>query len=95
MHDKGVPLRDSLWNIVEADDKISCMSDCDLTLLTQKINTALVFGRIQKQCDALFEHASKLYGGPANLLPYKDKESVIETLQALYECLQELSEEIV
>ncbi len=43
MHDKGVSMRDSLWNIVEADDKIGCVSDRDLTLLTQKINTAIVF----------------------------------------------------
>jgi hypothetical protein len=66
MYDKGVPMRDSLWNIVEADDKIGCVSDRDLTLLTLKINTAIVFWKDpQEQCDALFEHASKL---PAKLL---------------------------
>ena len=93
MH-KGVPLHDSLWNIVDADDKIGRVSDRDLTLLTQKINTALVFWKDpQEQCDTLFEHASKLYGGPANSLPYKDKESIIEALQAICEYLQELSEE--
>jgi hypothetical protein len=94
MHDKGVPMRDSLWNIVEADDKIGCVSDRDLTLLTQKINTAIVFWKDpQEQCDALFEHASKFYGGPTESLPYKDKEVVIEALQEVCECLQELSQD--
>ena len=31
IHDKEVPLHDSLWNVV-ADDKISCVRDRDLTL---------------------------------------------------------------
>lgn len=43
MHDKGVPVRDSLWNIIEADDKIGNVSDRDLTLLIQKISAAIVY----------------------------------------------------
>ena len=41
MH-KGVHFQDSLLNVVEADYRSSCVSNHDLTLLTQKINTALL-----------------------------------------------------
>ena len=94
MHDKGVPVRDSLWNIVDSDDKIGRVSDRDLTLLAQKVDTAMLFWKDPpEQCDMLFEHASKFYGGPESTLPYKSKESIIEALKEIYECLQDLSKE--
>ena len=90
MHDKGVPVRESLWSIVEADERIGRVSDKDMLLLTQKINTAILFWKdLQERGDTvtMFEHASKLYGGPE---PYDNKESVTEALQSLCKCLQEL-----
>ena len=37
MHDKGIPLSDSLWKVLEADDQIGRVIDQDLLLLTQKV----------------------------------------------------------
>ena len=83
MHDKGVPVRESLWSIVEADERIGRVSDKDMLLLTQKIDTAILFWKdLQERGDTvtMFEHASKLCGGPE---PYDNKESVTEALQSL------------
>ena len=63
MHDKGIPLSDSLWKVLEADDQIGRVSDRDLLLLTQKVNTAMLFWK-DHPADILFEHALKFYGGP-------------------------------
>lgn len=50
----------------------------------------LSIGKTHRKCDALFKHASKFYGGPAESLPYKSKQPVI-ALQEICDSLQELS----
>ena len=88
-HDKGIPVRNTLWDVINSDAKVAHMSEKDIKILSQKLSASLTFWEQQTDnIDEIIEkHSNNLYGGPSKAT---SKEQVIEVLTQLIEELQGL-----
>ena len=91
-HDKGIPVRDTLVEVIKSDSKVAHMSEKDIKLLAQKLSASLSFW--QQQSDTLDEtlekHSNSIYGGPSKSTT---KDEVIKVLTLVINELESLLED--
>ena len=89
-HDKGIPVRDTLWDVIQSDTKVAHMSEKDIKILSQKLSGSLTFWESQPEAaigDVLEKHNNSMYGGPSKSTT---KDHVIQVLSQVIEELDGL-----
>lgn len=82
-HDKGQPVRGSFWNVIASEVNVGHISDKNLRLLGEKTTQAIAYWNGRDADEELLKQASIYYGGPEEVVPYKDSKAVARSLELI------------